>query len=110
MTDPRLHHWSYHCPLDNILLPVCYAWYILDLDSISRLVLLYEALTPHEHANLTLFHDIIINEADYYLDHLSLPLQHALERIQDPILIRALLHAYGFAPKLRHPPEHYLTH
>jgi hypothetical protein len=110
MHDLRFQQWSYHCPLDNTLLPVCYAWYTLNIYSIARLVLLYETLMPREHVNPTLFFDILYNEADYYLEHLALPLQHALERIQDPILIRAFLLVFGFAPPLRHPPAHYHTH
>jgi len=110
MHDLRFQQWSYYCPLDNILLLVCYAWNSLTLESLDRLVLLHDALTPREHVDPFLFHDIIINDAEYYLDHLSLPLQHALQRIRDPILIRALLHVYGFAPPLLHPLGHYRTH
>jgi hypothetical protein len=107
MNDLRFLQLNYHCPLDHTDFPVCYAWYYLTPTSISRLTLLYEALTPQNHVPSTLFFDIIINNAEYYLEHLATPLMQALDNVQDPFLARALLHVYGFSPKLLHAPTFY---
>lgn len=108
MDNPHFHQWSYHCPLDNIDLPVCFAWSHLTPHNLSRLIKLLESLTAPSHVDPTLFIDIITNEPEYYLEHLSFPLQHAIERIDDPFLVRALLYLHGFGPKLLHSPNYYI--